>query len=226
MRRQTWIGLIVLPPLLGCGLYSFHGAPAYDFADDFYRLNGIEPREIVDRLRAQDGRSTFDRAPEREFADVRIREVTGGFDHEGNVLYYVTAGQVSPGTFTFDTRGTEARTIANDFRAYIFPKATGHPRGTAVSNRRQDNVFDTRRGYFDDNPLGLWLLVFVQYTEKALNTNAGRAMLADLTARNGRDLDGTAVIRTIAEIELLHQLGYVKLRTRSHTGLQGPPWVI
>lgn len=68
--------------------------PAFDFADDFYLANGIDPGSIVDRLVAQDGRSVVDTSPREDFVDTRIVETTGGFDHKGNLLYYVVTGKV------------------------------------------------------------------------------------------------------------------------------------
>ena len=73
--------------------------------------------------------------------------------------------------------------IANKYRAFIFPRAMGDPLGPGPPNRRQDNLFDTRDGYFSNNPLGLWILVFVSYTDEAFNTREGQAELADLPSQ-------------------------------------------
>ncbi|UCE02974.1 MAG: hypothetical protein JSW67_01905, partial [Candidatus Latescibacterota bacterium] len=72
MSLRSACVLLLLLPLFGCALFSFGGAPAFDFSDQFYRSHGIEPQEIVGRLRAQDVRSILDHPPSAEFADVRI----------------------------------------------------------------------------------------------------------------------------------------------------------
>ena len=141
-------------------------------------------------------------------------------------------GTVFPDTFEHDgagaltARGREALDIANHFRAFLFPKASaGSILSPAPPNRRQDNVFDTRDGYFSNNPLGLWLLAFVVYTPKAF-TDEGRKVLDPIAAMNGRDLDGTPILNTADLIDSLASKGLVEIRSRPLDGSQGFPWVI
>src|SRR5262249_46887707 len=116
--------------------------------------------------------------------------------------------------------------IANFFSAYIFPKASGNPLSPALSNRRQDNVFDTRNGYFVANPLGLWTAVFVSYTPAAFNTPEGVSTLAALADKNGTDLDGPPMIRKAIGGDVLERKGFVQTQTRALDGSQGSPWII
>lgn len=204
----------------------FKQTPAYDFTDDYYLGGGIHPDRILDRLVGQDARSVEEEAVHPDFNHVGILEITGGFDHKGHVLYYSINGKVMPETFTNDEAGREALETANSFRAFIFPKAAGNPLGPPPPNRRQDNLFDTRHGYFSNNPLGLWLLVFVSYTDKAFTTEEGLEALSDLADENGVDLDGTPVIKTVSDLEDLEENGFVEFRTRARDGSQGFPWVI
>jgi hypothetical protein len=158
--------------------------------------------------------------------DIRITETTGGFNHEGNVLYYTINGFVTPDTFTNNAAGQKAMQIAESFTAYIFPKASGDPFSPALSNRRQDNVFDTRNGYAVANPLGLWTAQFVSFTPAAFNTAAGRQALAALAAKNGTDLDGTPILKTAMEVDGLEKQGFAVERHRNFDGSQGFPWII
>src|SRR5260370_34879244 len=112
---------------------------------------------------------------------------------------------------------------ANFFSAYILPKASGNPLSPALSNRRQDNVFDTRNGYFVANPLGLWTAVFVSYTPAAFNTAAGRGTLAQLAATNGTDPDGTPMVHKAIEVDVLERKGFCQARTGRLDGVQGFP---
>jgi hypothetical protein len=208
-------------------------APPFDFSDAHYLVNGINPAKILARV---DGTCPANDMPACSVIDnsntdpdrrsIRVLSTTGGFDHEGNPLYYNIFGMVMPNTFTNDAAGQKAMSIANFFSAYIFPKAKGDPLSPALLNRRQDNVFDTRNGYLVANPLGLWTAVFVSYTPAAFNTPKGVSTLAALAAKNGTDLDGTPMIRKAIEVDVLERKGFVETRTRALDGSQGFPWII
>jgi hypothetical protein len=203
--------------------------PPFDFSNSFYLANGIDPSKIQDRVGSSTSASAFvvdnsNTDPTR--TNIRITEMTGGFNHEGNPLYYTINGFVNPDTFTNNAAGQQAMATAEFFTAYIFPKASGDPLSPALSNRRQDNVFDTRNGYFTANPLGIWQPVFVSYTPAAFNTAAGRATLAQLAAKNGTNLDGTPVIKKAIEVDVLKRKGLVTEQTRALDGSQGFTFII
>jgi hypothetical protein len=211
------------------------GAPPFDFSDAFYLQNGVSPSNILDRV---DGTcpandmpscSVVDNSntnPDRR--DIRVLSTTGGYDHDGNFLYYNIFGMANPNTFTSNAAGAKAMKIANFFSAYIFPKASGDPLSPALSNRRQDNVFDTRNGYFEANPLGLWTAVFVSYTDAGLDPSNAMCSqaLEVLKAKNGTDLDGTPQIHKAIEVDDLEKKGCAEERTRALDGSQGFPWII
>ncbi len=232
-QYRKWLllaaALVIVPGVFWADNDNKAGMPPFDFSDAFYLQNGINPANIMSRVGGSTSASAFviensNTDPDRR--NVRVTETTGGFDHEGNVLYYTINGMVNPNTFTNDAAGQRARNIANFFSAYIFPKASGNPLSPALSNRRQDNVFDTRNGYFDANPLGLWTAVFVSYTPAAFNTPEGQEALADLAMKNGTDLDGTPIIKKAIEVDNLTKMGFVVQRTRALDGSQGFPWII
>lgn len=228
------VGTVLIgPPLAAVRASTKANSPPFDFSDSFYLANGLNPANIVDRV---DGTCPSNDMPSCSVVDnsntnpdrrnIRVLSTTGGFDHEGNPLYYNIFGTVNPNTFTTDAAGQNAMEIANDFEAYIFPKASGDPLSPGLSNRRQDNVFTTKQGYFVNNPLGLWIAVFVSYTPAAFDTEKGRATLAALAAKNGTDLDGTPMIRKAIEVDDLENKGLVEEQTRALDGSQGPPWII
>ncbi len=209
------------------------GMPPFDFSDAFYLQNGINPANILNRVNgtcpSNDNPAcsvvdTSNTDPDRR--DIRVLSTTGGFNHEGTPLYYNINGMVNPNTFTSDAAGQKAMSIANSFSAYIFPKASGNPLSPALSNRRQDNVFDTRNGYFETNPLGLWTAVFVSFTPAAFTTKVCQTSLANLAAKNGTDLDGTPQIHMAIEVDDLGKKGCAIEQTRALDGSQGFPWII
>lgn len=73
---------------------------------------------------------------------------------------------------------------------------------------RQSVLLDMRNGYFSNNPLGLWLHVWVSYTPQA-STKAGKKALNAIAKKNGRDLDGTPIIATTGDIDTLLKGGYI-----------------
>jgi hypothetical protein len=203
--------------------------PPFDFSDSFYLANGINPSAIQQRVGTSTSASKFvvaSSSPDANHDNIRITEMTGGFDRSGNPLYYTINGFVNPNTFTNNAAGQQAEQIAEKFEAYIFPKASGDPLSPALSNRRQDNVFNTIDGYFTNNPLGIWSAVFVSYTAAAFNTADGQKALAALAAKNGKDLDGTPIIRTPKELDVLELKGFAVEQRRNVDGSQGFPWII
>ena len=214
-------------------------APPFDFTDQYYRDHGIDPSKILQRVGTSTNNSlnwtvcqAGDPAPcpntDQDRNQTRILQTTGGFAYDGSLLYYSIFGFVMPSTFTADSAGDGARQIANERMAFIFP--IRHADGTyilspALSNRRQDNIFDTSGGYLGQDPLGLWILEFVELTDFGVSP-AGQQILAPYAARNGAGTDGTPVVQTLNEINTLVQQGVFKLVTRNVDGSQGFPWVI
>ncbi len=54
----------------------------------------------------------------------------------------------------------------------------------------------------------------MSYTAKAFNTADDQKTLNDMAQRNGRDLDGTAIIASVSEIDNLFSNGYITKTTR------------
>lgn len=221
--------------------------PPFDFSDQFYLQNGINPAAILNRVGTSGNpclpggancvADNSNTDPNRQ--NIRILQTTGGFNNSGSLIYYSIMGMVRPNTFTNDAAGQRAQQIANSFRAFLFPKQPNQtsticsPTVTtncvqlspAVSNRRQDNVFDTRNGYFSNNPLGLWILAFVVYTPQAF-TPSGQTQLQSFADKNGVSLDGTPILTAADDIDGLAANGLVEIATRPLDGSQGFPWVI
>lgn len=227
LKHSIWLmaGLLVfaISPAQAGQNRPYNGVPAFEFADDFYRANGVDPDNHLDHLDGSDARSVSrGTSPHPNFTDVEILEITGGFDHKGQVLYYTVNAKMEPDGFT----SVETMTLANSFRAFIFPKAEGNPLSPAPPNRRHDNVFDTRNGYFSNNPLGLWILTFVSWNDPA--TEECLDEQEKLSKKNGSDLDGTPVLKTVSQIENMEAKGCITLQTRSlaEGAPQGFPWVV
>jgi hypothetical protein len=92
------------------------GTRPFDFSDAFYLQNGINPANILNRVNgtcpANDMPScsvvdSSNTDPDRR--NIRVLSTTGGFDHEGNPLFYDINGMVTPSTFTNDAAGKNSR---------------------------------------------------------------------------------------------------------------------
>ena len=203
---------------------------AHDFSDGFYRQNGLDPKSADFRRRFEiDGVPNGVQSVETPTTDptrstTRVLPVNCGYDASGQTLCYpgppVFFGEES---FMNNPKGDIARELA-EFRAFIFPKASGNPLSPAAPNRRQDNMFETTKGYIGTNPLGLWRLTFVSYTDAAFTAD-GEAVLAPLHVQNGTDLDGTPIIKRLHVLLELEGQGLVEFNVRP-TGEGAEPWVV
>src|SRR5688572_30525689 len=179
----------------------------YDFKDSFYLQNGVDPAAIAGRAQAN-GTSFVNSPPVNWFQrNVRALRTTGGWTDGGDPIYFAVMGGLSVNSFTANSAGRRAKEMADRSAEYIFPMRGTNP--TGLGNPRQPFMLDRSGGYFSNNPLGLWIHVFVNYTDAAFVTRGGLQALKDLGARNGYALDGTPVIRTKSEIENLYSKGYV-----------------
>jgi hypothetical protein len=203
---------------------------AHDFSDGFYRQNGLDPKSRDFRRRFEiNGRpngvqSVSSKTTDPTRSNTRILPVNCGYDAAGETLCYpgppVFFGEQS---FTKNAKGERARELA-EFRAFIFPKVDGDPLSPAAPNRRQDNLFETTKGYVGANPLGLWRLTFVRYTDAA-SKPPGMATLAPLLAQNGPSLDGTPIVKRLHVLLDLEEQGLVEFNVRP-TGEGAEPWVV
>jgi hypothetical protein len=179
----------------------------FDFTDKFYIKNGVDPAKIGGRRQADGIRAVADKAMFSYQRDVRSLVTFGGWSDGGKDVYFTVHGGFSGHGFTKDSAGKQAMEIADWSPEYIFPRRGTDPFGLGAI--RQPFMLDLRKGYFSKNPLGLWIHVWVNFTDRAFNTAAGQKALSDLARRNGIAIDGTPIIRTASEIDNLFSKGYV-----------------
>jgi len=187
----------------------------YDFTDAYYSANGVNPAAIDGRRQA-DGVLAVQDTPIHPFQRaVRAKLTLPAYNQSGDVEYFTVLGGLSANSFTNNAAGQQARLIADKYIEYIFPKQGTDPVGLGAL--RQSVLLDMRNGYFSNNPLGLWLHVWVNYTPKAFNTADGQKELNDMARRNGLAADGTPIIRTVGDIDRLFSKGLVSKTTRALT---------
>jgi hypothetical protein len=209
------ITLAATPRLVQAGVQD----RLFDFTDDFYRQNGVDPAQIVNRVNGTAPRSIFDAPIFPYQRNVRALRLNPAYNQSGAPTYWTVMGDIFVAGFTNDAAGQRARQTADNMILYVFPTRTGNPIG--LGNNRQADIVDMRNGYFSNNPLGLWLHVWVSYTDRAFNTADGRKALDDLTKKNGLALDGTPIIKTLSDLDNLLSKGFAAKRFRNPDGSEG-----
>jgi len=188
----------------------------YDFTDAYYLATGVDPGQIVNRRQAPSAQAVVDKPNFSYQRNVRMIATTAGYGASGSPMFFVVLGGNSSSLFTKNSAGKLANQIADSFAEYIFPRRGGNPVG--IPNSRQAFLHANNGGYNGKNPLGLWIHVWVNFTDKAFNTKEGQKALADLQKKHGLSLDGTPNIRSTSEIDNLYSKGYVtKLTTTDGT---------
>lgn len=209
VKRSLAILLLAAPIVAGASALD----RLYDFTDAYYRANGVDPTKIAGRKQAPSAQAVVDVPNFPYQRNVRLIGTTVGYGASGSPMFFSVMGGGGYELFTNDAAGRKARQIADQFAEYIFPRRGANPVG--IPNGRQAFVHQNDNGYFSKNPLGLWIHVWVNYTDKAFNTKDGQKALADLQRKNGLALDGTPIIKTTSDIDNLYSKGYVtKLTTQ------------
>lgn len=196
----------------------------FDFTDDFYRQNGVDPAKIVGRRQGVAPLATLDTPMFVYQRNVRALLTLPAYNHSGSPVYWTVMGELNADGFTGNDAGQRARRLADTSIEYVFPTKDGNPIG--LGNLRQSVMLDMRNGYLSNNPLGLWSHVWISFTPKAFTTSDGKKALADLQNKNGLALDGTPIIRTLSEIDNLFSKGFIAKRLRKMDGSEGSVYSI
>ena len=197
----------------------------FDFNDAYYFQNGVNAGLIFGRRQVTgNGNSVFD-TPNFWFQrNVRAQRLNPAYADNGKVTFWAVMGDVNNAGFTNDAAGANAKVLADKYVLYVFPTRTGNPIG--LGNNRQADIVDLSGGYFSNDPLGLWIHIWISYTDAAFNTKDGQKALADLQKKNGTALDGTPIIKTKSELENLLSKGFAQKRFRNPDGSEGPMYGI
>lgn len=208
VKRFAAVLLLVAPAAVFASVMD----RVFDFTDAYYLANGVDPGKINGRRQAPSAQAVVDVPNYGNQRNVRMVSTTAGYGANGSPMFFVVLGGNSADLFTKDAAGQRAQKIADSYAEYIFPQRGANPVG--IPNGRQSFLHQNNNGYFSNNPLGLWIHVWVNYTDKAFNTKDGQKELDKLARSNGLALDGTPIIKTTSEIDNLYSKGYVtKLTT-------------
>src|SRR5215204_14866 len=219
--------LLLLATVAAIPTFAFAGVESrlFDFIDPFYYQNGVDASRIFGRRQVTgNGNSIFD-TPNFWFQrNVRAQRLNPAYSDSGKPTFWAVMGDVNNEGFTTDAAGAAAKLLANRYVLYVFPTRTGNPIG--LGNNRQADIVDLSNGYFSNDPLGLWIHIWISYTDKAFDTSDGRKALADLQQKNGLALDGTPIIKTLSDLNNLLSKGFAQKRFRNPDGSEGPMYGI
>lgn len=216
MKRQI-ISLALLITFAGVAALSAHAQYSdslinetrpFDFADKYYKTNGLEPGAIALRRTGTDKYSVFDYISDDIHRGVRIIETRTGYDANGKAVFWAFVGDVYKYTFLTDKIGEQAFETARKNTVYMFPSTS------VKDSERQSVVIDLSGTPAEKNPLGLATAVIVEYTRKA-QSKEGQELLRKIVGANGPSIDGTPIIRNSDEIRQLTQWGLITQEVRS-----------
>jgi hypothetical protein len=217
---KAMFGAAAVVAAFSASVWAGDNLPPFDFSDQFYTANGINAAALIGRPVGNPPGSIIDnRENGPELNNVRILGQAAAYDHGGNRIFFYVTGLPTLASFLDNSAGRQALEIAERYNVYEFPRAGNGQ--FAVFPKRQDLIADLRNGYFSNNPLGVWKINLVRFTPAAFDTDAGRAALAQLAARNGHDLDGTPIVKTLDEIEVLRTARLVTIDTPPSDGGPG-----
>jgi hypothetical protein len=195
----------------------------HDFNNEFYALNGVSPKAIINRRNGMDFLSVFSFSSNPNHRNIRVLATLPAYNQDGGILFWSPLGELDYNGFTGDVFGIEARQIADLFPVYVFPMHDETP--FAFNNTRQAPLFDDMADTFHakGNPLGLRTIIIVSFTDKAFNTKEGQEMMRVMSDKNGFSLDGTPLIKSKGEINELGKYEFISFQKRGLHEPQDPP---
>ncbi len=211
---------ILLPASLSAQ-YSTGGVELrpFDFTDDYYVKNGVNPKMILNRRTGVDKYSVIDFLDSDINRSVRITGTWPMDNFRGELGYVAPLGELPSDGFTKTEEGKVAISIAHRYPYFVFPSSN-------FKNKfRQADVAETGDGYFKKNPLGLSVIVSVEFTVKAASKE-GQIEIESLLGKNGKTLDSTYAIRRVSEIDYLTRRGLVRQVFWNMEGKSGPAYKI
>ena len=191
----------------------------FDFTDEYYSQNGVQPHFITNRPTGADERSVYSKTSDQRFSSVRILETLPAYNFDGSIIYFNMYGQLFEQGFNEDKSGVKAMEIAKKYPMFVFPSST------VRGSNRQANLIEAHKDYFVANPLGLSLVVEVVYTFRGQSAEGNR-YLNTLGETNGYSLDGTPIIKTIDEINYLTRMGLVTQQVQGLNNRGEAPFAI
>src|SRR5687767_4425749 len=229
-RTSFWTVVFVFILLISVGNISAQKIPIgtlwedtainpHDFTDQYYLMNGINPKTIIGRRNGEDGLSVISPSSNPFHTNVRVIATIPAYDENGGVMFWYPLGDLHDYAFTDDKIGYHAREMAGLLPIYVFPSSRVVD-FRAYSSTRQAALMDNSwflSGNRYENPLGIREVFAVSYTEKAF-AKEGIDIMRGFIKKNGASTDDTPIIRTMEDLNFLMKLGFVEATATKSLG--------
>jgi hypothetical protein len=182
----------------------------HDFNDQYYYDNGVQPKFLLERRNGIDFLSVFDKSDNPIHSDVRVLITLPAYDELGRMIFFVPLSRLNTYGFRDDEKGAAARDFAKSYPIYIFPNNYTRDDWAFNNNRQAALIYNPSEVLPPwGNPLGLRTIVTVRYSERALKD--GHDLMGYMAKKNGLSIDGTPIIKTLEDMNLLNQEGLLVL---------------
>lgn len=184
----------------------------HDFTNEYYEMNGIVGKAILNRRTGSDGLSIFGKSSNPIHTDVQVIGTIPAYDQRGDILFWYPLGQIEENGFTTEKMGWEMREIAKLYPIYVFPHTKIQDYRTFENTRQaalMDNTWSMILGA-NINPLGVRQIMFVSFTDKAF-TQEGAELMDMMSKKNGIAADDTPMLKTLDDIRLMMKYELVSL---------------
>ncbi|MFN0279353.1 MAG: hypothetical protein ACKVRN_12225 [Pyrinomonadaceae bacterium] len=188
--------------------YSAPAINPHDFSDKFYITNGVEFKELNDRLTGEDFLSTFTPTDNPDLSDVRVLITLPAYLRNGQPVFWSPLGRLNFNLNDPNQDYSSVRDLASRNPIYVFPVISASETSYFSGTRQAPLMVDS----FDltsepSNPLGLRMVMTVTYTANAA-TDTGLKILEAMAKENGMALDGGPIVKSIDDLKTLlnHEL--------------------
>jgi hypothetical protein len=186
----------------------------HDFTDEYYAKNGVSPKYILGRRTGTDFLSVFGISSNPTHRNVRVLATLPAYSDTGEILFWTPLGEFNPEGFTEDGLGAEARLMADNNPIYVFPRHN-LPSFSFGNSRQAPLIYETQTYLYEKgNPLGLRLILLVNFNDKAFNTKEGAQIMKYMQDKNGLSLDGTPIIKDLNDLVILTKYECVNIQKR------------
>ncbi len=192
----------------------------HDFTNEYYAANGIVGKSIIWRRTGSDGLSVFGKTSDPRQSLVRVIVTVPAYDNDGLVTFWYPLGEITNAGFTDNKLGFSARQMAALFPIYVFPDAKYSQYNTIVGTRQAALIDNTWVKIYPGavlNPLGIREVFQVNYTAKA-HSKEGFEMMQYMAKKNGVAADNMPLIKSMEDIRMLKDEGYVILGSDTENG--------
>ena len=147
---------------------------------------------------------------------MRVLATLPAYGPSGELLFWYPLGELGNNGFTEDKAGVTARENAIATPIYVFPLKVDYTTVDAYfsfNNSRHAAIVGPPPPISKGSPLGVRIIVRVNYTPLAFTKEAAE-MMEYMMRKNGPAVDGTPIIRTLGDLEILEKSMMISMESK------------